>query len=137
MHPNAPSAEAAKQRILLVEDHAPNVLVARFFIEDFGYEVDVAGNGIEAVAYAKSNRYHVILMDVQMPEMNGYDATRAIRAHEQQNDLPRQPIIGMTANALMGDRERCMESGMDDYLTKPFDPEVFRQKLAQVEQTAA
>lgn len=135
MNMNPPSTKAAKQRILLVEDHAPNVLVARFFLEDFGYEVDVAGNGIEAVTHAKANHYHAILMDVQMPEMNGYDATRAIRAHEQQHNLPHQPIIGMTANALMGDRERCIESGMDDYLTKPFDPEVFRQKLAQVEKS--
>ena len=122
-----------KRRVLLVEDHAPNVLVARTFLEDFGYEVDVATNGVQAVEMVIATRYTAVLMDVQMHGMNGYEATQRIRDHEQANDLPRIPIIGMTAHALIGDRERCISAGMDDYITKPFNPDDLEEKLANIQ----
>ena len=115
-------------RILLVEDFEANVLVATSMLSTFGYNVTVAHNGLEAMEILKRTRFDMILMDVQMPLMDGYKATRAIREHEERNRLPRIPIVGMTAHALQGDRERCVEAGMDDYLAKPFDP----QKLAEI-----
>ena len=115
--------------VLLVEDYEPNVLVARTFLEDFGYRVDVATNGLEAFEKVKTGRYLVVLMDVQMHGLNGLDATRMIRTHEQQHGRPRLPIIGMTAHALAGDRERCLGVGMDDYIAKPFNPDELRAKI--------
>ena len=116
-------------RLLLVEDHAPNVLVARTFLEEFGYECDVAGNGMAALEMLEQNRYPLVLMDVQMPEMNGMEATRRFRELEVAQAAPRTPIIGMTAHALSGDREKCLAAGMDDYITKPFKPAELQQKI--------
>ena len=118
-----------RAHVLLVEDYEPNVLVARTFLEDFGYRVDVATNGLEAFEKVKTGRYVVVLMDVQMHGLNGLDATRMIRTHEQQHGRPRMPIIGMTAHALAGDRERCLGVGMDDYVAKPFNPDELRTKI--------
>jgi signal transduction histidine kinase/ActR/RegA family two-component response regulator len=105
-------------RLLLVEDNIVNQKVAIAMLKRNGYEgVDIAGDGVEGVAKAKATDYDVILMDWHMPEMNGLEATEAIR-----RELPpeRQPwIIGLTANAMIGDREKCMQAGMDDYLSKP------------------
>jgi CheY-like chemotaxis protein len=120
---------APRPRVLLVEDHAPNVLVAQTFLEEFGYEVEVVSDGLAAVDRVKSERFATVLMDVQMPRMNGYDATRLIREEERVSGRRRQTIIGMTAHALIGDRERCIQAGMDDYITKPFRPEDLQQKL--------
>lgn len=117
-------------RVLLVEDHAPNVLVARTFLENFGYDVEVATNGIQACDLVKAHRYAVVLMDVQMHGMNGFEATHHIREHAKEHGIPHVPIIGMTAHALIGDRERCLAAGMDDYITKPFNPEELKFKLA-------
>lgn len=119
-----------KPRILLVEDHPTNVLVARTFIEEFGYQIDVAGDGLQALALASENPYAAILMDVQMPGMDGFEATARIREHEKQHGRTPKPIIGMTAHALIGDRERCLNAGMDDYITKPFNPDELEEKLA-------
>ncbi len=116
-------------RILLVEDYATNVLVATAFLEEFGYTVEVAKNGFDALEVVRKGDFDVVLMDVQMPVMNGFEATRLIREHEQINGAPRVPIIGMTAYALSGDRERCLVSGMDDYIAKPFNPEDLRKKI--------
>lgn len=118
-----------KPRILLVEDNPANVLVATLFLDQFGYEYDVASNGEEAVDKSAKQNFSIILMDVQMHGMNGFDATRKIRDREAEGTLPRIPIIGMTAHAFVGDRERCLQAGMDDYLTKPFVPEDFQDKL--------
>ncbi len=117
--------------ILLVEDYEPNILVATTYLDHFGYAYDVARNGPEAVEKAKQDVYSVILMDVQMPGMNGFDATRQIRVFEQSQNRTPVPIIGMTAYALAGDREKCLEAGMDDYLAKPILEPRLREKLGE------
>ena len=118
-----------ERRVLLVEDFQPNVIITSRYLRVYGYPHDVVGNGLEAVDKAKSRRYAAILMDVQMPELNGYEATRRIRGYERANGLPRTPIIAMTAHALIGDRERCLDAGMDDYLAKPYSAEELEKKL--------
>lgn len=120
-----------------MEDYAPNVLVASTFLEGFGYEVDVAQNGLDAVELIKTNTYIATLMDVQMDGMNGLDATQVIRAHEKQNNKVPTCIIGMTAHALLGDRERCIAAGMDDYIAKPFNPDMLEEMLAQLAEKRA
>lgn len=115
--------------ILLVEDYGPNVIVATAFLERFGYHCDVAGNGREAIEKFTTGSYNAILMDVQMHGINGFDATRKIREIETAEGRKPTPIIGMTAHAMSGDRERCLDSGMDDYIAKPFDPAILQQKL--------
>lgn len=119
-----------RPKVLLVEDYAPNVMVAHTFLDDFGYAVEVAKNGLEAIEKFKSAKYALILMDIQMPQMNGWDATRLIRNFEMANITQRTPIMGMTAHALTGDRERCLGAGMDDYISKPFDPAELQRKLS-------
>ena len=89
----------------------------------------MAANGIEAVEAVRNRPYDVVLMDVQMPEMDGYQATYRIR--EMTSDAAHIPIIGMTANAMKGDREKCLEAGMDDYIAKPIKTAEFFEKLAQ------
>ncbi len=116
-------------KILLVEDHDANIMVATLYLEQYGYSYDIAKNGKEAVEKAKSGGYCTILMDVQMDGLNGLDATKIIRDFERQAGLKRTPIIGMTAMALSGDRERCLDVGMDDYISKPFNPVELEQKL--------
>ncbi|MES2206015.1 MAG: ATP-binding protein [Pseudomonadota bacterium] len=116
--------------ILLVEDYEPNRLVAHTFLEKFGYLCEVANNGIEAVEKVKNGNYLAVLMDVQMQTMNGFEATRLIRANEKKyNKISSLPIIGMTAHALSGDKERCLEAGMDDYICKPFELEDLKKKI--------
>ena len=110
----APSERGA---VLIVEDNEMNQLVASKMLTRLGYLFDIAANGIEAVAAVQNRRYDAVLMDCQMPEMDGYEATVEIRRLE--SDGRRVPIIAMTAAAMEGDRERCLEAGMDDYITKP------------------
>jgi signal transduction histidine kinase/CheY-like chemotaxis protein/HPt (histidine-containing phosphotransfer) domain-containing protein len=114
-------------RILLVEDNSVNQKVALLLLERLGYRADVAANGLEALAALRRQSYDVVLMDVQMPEMDGLEAARRIRADWPPHDRPR--IIAMTANALRGDREVCLEAGMDDYLSKPILMDELRQAL--------
>lgn len=123
------SRSAPRPLVLLVEDYAPNIMVAQAFLDQFGYECDVAGSGSEALEKAKKGGYALALMDVQMHGMNGLEATQLIRQHEGQNQLARLPIIGMTAHALRGDRERCLGVGMDDYISKPFNPVELQEKI--------
>jgi CheY-like chemotaxis protein len=115
--------------ILLVEDHPANIMVATAFLETFGYGWDVANNGIEAIEMVKLQNYDLALMDVQMPSMNGFEATQIIREYETKNNKGRLPIIGMTAHAMLGDRERCLAADMDDYIAKPFNPDELQVKL--------
>jgi CheY-like chemotaxis protein len=107
-------------RILLVEDNAVNREIALVMLEELGVSVCTAGDGSEALARATQERFDLILMDCQLPEMDGFEATRRIRAHALASNLPHVPIVALTANAIRGDRERCIDAGMDDYLSKPF-----------------
>jgi CheY-like chemotaxis protein len=104
-------------RILLTEDNAVNQKLAIRLLEKMGYRADVAGNGIEAIQALERQRYDLVLMDVQMPEMDGLEATR--RIVERWTDGERPWIVAMTAEAMQGDRERCLAAGMNDYVTKP------------------
>lgn len=118
-----------KAHILLVEDYKANVLVATALLDEFGYDYTVAENGQEALNLVKSSDFDLVLMDVQMPGIDGFEATHFIREWEQQKGTKRLPIIGMTAHALAGDRERCIAVGMNDYIAKPFHPDVFKEKI--------
>ena len=120
--PVASSLESEKPTVLLVEDNAVNRKVAQKALDKLGFTVETAVDGAEAVPLASARNFDIILMDIQMPRMDGYAATHLIR--EIQADSGRHtPIIAMTANAMTGDRERCIEAGMDDYISKPFTRE--------------
>jgi CheY-like chemotaxis protein len=113
--------ERARLRILLAEDNPVNQLLATKLLQKQGYSVTVANDGREALTMlqeAAPDQFDLVLMDVQMPQMDGFEVTAAIRKKEKSNGR-HLPIVAMTAHAMKGDRERCLESGMDDYLTKP------------------
>ncbi|MBA55583.1 MAG: hypothetical protein CMK89_14105 [Pseudomonadales bacterium] len=120
-------------RVLLVEDNRINQEVATLMLNAMGLPVDVAENGLRALEQLSHGAaaYNLILMDCQMPEMDGYQATRCIRAGEAGNAYRDIPIIALTANALKGDRQRCLEAGMLDYLTKPIEESRLRELLAR------
>lgn len=113
------------KKILLVEDNVVNQKLASIMLTRLGFEIEVLQNGVEALEFASSDKFHkefdLILMDCQMPVMSGYEATRKIRCFEQDR-AHRIPIIALTANAMAGDKEICLESGMDEYISKPIDP---------------
>ena len=115
-----PAASTARLRILLAEDNIVNQRLAVRLLEKQGHTVEVANNGREALAALDRAPFDLVLMDVQMPEMDGFEATVAIREHE----LGRRahiPIVAMTAHAMKGDEERCLQAGMDAYVSKPID----------------
>lgn len=107
-------------RVLLAEDSPPNQYVGKEILTRAGYLVDIANNGVEAVEMARLFPYDAVLMDLHMPEMNGFDATKAIRALP--SEYSKVPIIAMTANVSESDRQQCLATGMDDFVPKPFDP---------------
>jgi CheY-like chemotaxis protein len=117
-------------RILLAEDNVVNQKLALRLLQQMGYRADLASNGIEAVESVQRQTYDVVLMDVQMPEMDGLEASRQICARWGQAARPR--IVAMTANAMAGDREMCLAAGMDDYLTKPIRVERLVEALHDV-----
>ena len=116
------------KRILLVEDNDINQLVAKDILEQAGIHVSIANNGEEAIKYVHTNKFDAVLMDMQMPIMDGYKATEILRETYPSSELP---IIAMTANALKGDRERSIEAGMNDYISKPINPEILFETLVK------
>ncbi|AFZ37912.1 response regulator receiver protein [Stanieria cyanosphaera PCC 7437] len=106
-------------RLLIVEDYPDNRELLMIMLQAIGYQPDWVSNGQEAIALLEEQQYDVILMDCQMPEMDGYEATRVIRQREksQRHTI----IIGLTAHVMKGDRQKCLDAGMDDYLSKPID----------------
>ncbi|MER2540782.1 MAG: ATP-binding protein, partial [Azonexus sp.] len=117
--------------VLLVEDNPINALLAETFLKQCGLTIEAVGNGVEAIYLAQNNTYHIIFMDCQMPNMDGYEATRRIRQWELESHRPRTPIIALTANALPSDRIRCLDAGMDDYLSKPYLLEDMQRMLTR------
>jgi CheY-like chemotaxis protein len=116
-------------RVLVAEDNAVNQRLAQRMLEKLGLRVDLAANGHEAFQKAREHDYELIFMDCQMPVMDGYEATLGIRGLA--GERSRVPIVAMTAHAMVGDRERCLEVGMDDYMTKPIAQMALRTALAR------
>ena len=114
--------------MLLVEDNNVNQMLATAMLKKGNMTVEVANNGLDAIHALSDHAFDVVLMDVQMPVMDGLEATRSIRDVLQFQDLP---VIAMTANAMRGDRERCIEAGMNDYLTKPIDREAMYRTIGR------
>ena len=121
-------SDRGKERILLAEDNKINQKVAVKLLENLGYQVDVVDNGLEAIEALKTVSYSLILMDVQMPEMDGFEATRHIRNAKSDVIDHDIPVIALTAHAIKGDREKCLEAGMNDYVSKPIN----KKQLANV-----
>ncbi len=127
------SAEHTKLvgRVLVVEDNPVNQAVVKKMLEKAGLTPETANDGIEAMDLLRDEQFDVVLMDCQMPRMDGYEATEAIRDRETRQGLMRMPVIAMTANAMAGDKERCLAVGMDDYLSKPVKPSNLENMLRQ------
>jgi CheY-like chemotaxis protein/HPt (histidine-containing phosphotransfer) domain-containing protein len=118
-------------RILLVEDSPDNRIITMAYVEDTPYQIDTADNGAIACQMFKAGYYDLVLMDRQMPVMDGLTATRTIRAWEQGNDRPPTPIIALTASALKGDREMCLAAGCTAFLTKPIKQDVLLRAIKE------
>jgi two-component system, sensor histidine kinase and response regulator len=117
--------------VLLAEDNTVNQKLATRLLEKMGHRVTVAENGAEAVRAHAAGNFDLILMDVQMPEMNGFEATALIRDQEKRIG-GHVPIVALTAHAIQGDRDRCLAAGMDDYLSKPLNANALAEKLESV-----
>ena len=137
-HSVQPEAKEARQllnlkntHILLAEDNAVNRMVAESILERYGCYVTPAGNGLEALNLIKQRDFDLVFMDCQMPEMDGFEASVKIRQHEIDHGLSRTPIVAFTANAMEGDRQRCLAAGMDDYMSKPVKKEVMEATLTR------
>ena len=126
--PFMPVPGIENQRVLLAEDNEINQLVAKELLESMGLAVDIADNGRVALEMLALNDYAAVFMDIQMPEMDGYEATRQIRANPQLRGLP---IIALTAHGMVGDKEKCIKAGMDDHISKPIDPQTLADMVAR------
>jgi two-component system sensor histidine kinase/response regulator len=125
-----PADSSAHLRVLLAEDNAVNQRLAMRLLEKRGHRVTVAGNGREALEALEKEKFDLVFMDVQMPEMDGLEATAVIRENEKSSGR-HQPIIALTAHAMKGDREKCLAAGMDGYLTKPIRPPELEEILEE------
>jgi CheY-like chemotaxis protein len=135
VHSLKEAKDRRRTRVLLAEDNATNQKAAVRMLEKLGgYQVDVAVNGLEAVAACRDVDYGFVLMDSHMPEMDGLTAAREIRTFELENGRATVPIIALTANAMQGDREKCLAAGMTDYLSKPFKVVQLREVLDRLAQ---
>jgi len=132
--PTQRSYEALRgRRVLLAEDNRVNQMFVREVCREFDIECRIAANGQEAVQAVAAERFDLVLMDCQMPTMDGFEATRRIRQLESEGKLTgHMPIVALTANAIRGDRERCLDAGMDGYLSKPFDPDQLLSAIAEL-----
>lgn len=117
-----------KYKILVIEDNEQNLYLATFILEKYGYEVFQARNGLAGIESAKMISPHLILLDIQLPLMDGYAIAKELK---KQLGKKNTPIIAVTSYAMPGDREKAMESGFTDYLTKPIDPETFIDRVKQ------
>jgi two-component system sensor histidine kinase/response regulator len=131
-----PTAPIARLRILVAEDNPVNQRLAEKILQKMGHQVTVASSGTAALAEWNSGEFDLIFMDVQMPDMDGFEATRAIRVRELTTGT-HVPIVAMTARAMVGDREACLEAGMDDYISKPVSIRVIEQSIARLSRPAA
>ena len=120
------------KKILLVEDYEGNIIIALHYLEEEGFEVTSVLNGEEALQALEKEDYDLVLMDVEMPIMDGYEATRVIRQRQSDGKLKHFPIIGTTANAFIEDRDKCFAAGMDDYISKPFDFKFLIEKIRKL-----
>ncbi|MFY7907874.1 MAG: ATP-binding protein, partial [Burkholderiaceae bacterium] len=128
-----PQPDGQRLQVLLVEDNRVNQMLAMRLLEKWGHSVKLAENGQLALqAIERGELFDVVLMDMQMPVMDGLEATGLIRLHEARHGLARLPIVAMTANAMQGDRERCLAAGMDDYISKPINQAELSDKLSRL-----
>ena len=132
--PSTRLSDSYPMRVLLCDDNPVNLKVASRMLSQLGYQADVAGNGVEALKAFDTQHYNLVFMDVQMPEMDGIEATGKLRERGQSPDKhphcqPQPVIVAMTASAMPGDRERCLKAGMDDYLSKPVRPDDLRKTI--------
>ena len=123
-------SSAATVRVLLAEDNTINQEIATAMLEDTEYHVTIAENGRIVLSMLASDDFDIVLMDCQMPEMDGFEATRILRRRENETGDHRMPVIALTANAIGGDRDRCLEAGMDDYISKPFRRDILLKTLS-------
>ena len=125
-----PNAGSSRCFVLLAEDDPANAMVSGALLEMLGYDYHHVADGLDLLARAKTGFYHVLIVDMRLTRMDGIEATRLIREFEAKTGHRRLEILCVTANAMAGERERCLAAGMDDYLSKPFDVNALRQKLA-------
>ena len=118
-----------QQCAMLVEDYEGNIVILSYLMEEIGLKYDIARSGIEALKLWKTKQYDIILMDVQMPLMDGLTATKEIRKLEKENNFESTPIVGMTAHALIEDKDKCIEAGMTDYVSKPIHSDILKEKI--------
>jgi CheY-like chemotaxis protein len=130
--PSGHSADVGQPNILVVEDNVTNQFVFSHFLRKIGMPFDMAPNGAEALVAWESGDYDVVLMDIEMPVMDGIEATRELRRREVALDRPPTPIIALSADAMLENREKALQCGMDDFLTKPVELDRLRKTIWQV-----